>query len=97
VDGKKLLVYLSAVVNDSRCPADVICVRAGDVTVVLELATQEAGTTKAEVKFEGGRTTVNQGAYGIVVTDVQPYPYAAGTPIAASDYVVTLVVEDAAS
>lgn len=93
VDGGRLLVHLSAVVNDSRCPADVVCVRAGDVTAVLEMTSQDAGTTRAEVKFELDRPTAVHGAYRVVVADVQPYPRSAGTPIAAADYVVSVVVE----
>ena len=97
VDGGGLLVHLSEVTNDSRCPADVVCVWAGDVTVVLEMATYKAASIRAEVKFQGNRPAIDHGTYRIVVTDVQPYPYAAGTPIAAADYVVSLIVEDAAS
>lgn len=92
-DGGRLLVHLSAVVNDSRCPADVVCVRAGDVTAVLEMASQEAGTTRAEVKFESDRAAAVHGTYRVLVTGVQPYPRLAGTPVAAADYVVTMVVE----
>lgn len=93
VDEGRLLVYLSAVVNDSRCPADVVCVRAGDVTAVLEMTSQDAGTTRAEVKFELDRPAAVHSPYRVVVADVQPYPRFAGTPIAAADYVVTMVVE----
>jgi hypothetical protein len=80
VDEGRLLVHLSAVVNDSRCPADVVCVRAGDVTAVLEMTSHDAGTTRAEVKFELDRPTAVHGAYPVVVADVQPYPRSAGTP-----------------
>lgn len=93
VDGGQLLIHLSAVVNDSRCPADVVCVRAGDVTAVLEMTSQEAGTTRADVKFQSDRPAVIHSTYRVVVADVQPYPQFASMPIAAADYVVTMVVE----
>lgn len=95
VDGARLLVHLSAVSNDSRCPADVVCVHAGSVTVRLELVTQLAGTTGAEIVFQADRAAATHGGYLIAVTGVQPYPLTAGTPIAGADYVVSLVVERA--
>jgi hypothetical protein len=96
IDDAHLLVHLSEVRDDSRCPADVVCVRAGDVTVVLQLATQQAGSATVELKFESAPLTTTHGGYRVTITAVQPYPFAAGTPIPASEYVVSLVVEKAA-
>lgn len=95
VDGGRLLIHLSVVGNDSRCPADVVCIHAGSVIATIEMASEKAGSTRADIDFKSSPTSTTHGSYEIVVTDVQPYPMAAGTPIAAGDYIVSMVVENA--
>lgn len=95
VDGGRLLVHLSAVINDSRCPTDVVCIHAGSVTATLQLASQQGGTTSHDLEFKLSPASAVHGEYRVVVTGVEPYPTAAGGAMAAADYSVSLVVENA--
>jgi hypothetical protein len=50
-----LTVRFSAVVEDSRCPMGVTCVRAGEARVHLELRAPGAGADEVIVATEGGQ------------------------------------------
>ncbi len=77
--------------NDSRCPAGVQCIRAGDVALRF-VATDPAGaTTDLSVRFGEGDARTAAGPHTIEVIAVAPAPVA-GRPIAPADYRVTVVV-----
>ena len=80
-----LRVVFLGVVNDSRCPADAICVQAGDAVVALRV-----GTAEVQLRSASAPESV-VGIYRVRVTRVEPYPFAS-QPIAPADYRVTLVV-----
>lgn len=79
------------VTEDSRCPSDVQCVWAGQVTIVVQVYKNEqkvgnfslSSLTKPEITV---------GGYSIKLTNVISAPKISGQPIEISDYVVTLVV-----
>jgi len=93
VSGESLRIKLLNVSGDSRCPSDVECVWAGQVTVTLEVSTdnpESHGTlnlTHSVIK-----TAKDFGIYSIGVLKVSPWPASYRGPIKQSDYVVTLSV-----
>jgi hypothetical protein len=82
---------LVGVPQDSRCPANVFCIRAGDVTVDL-LAAASSGNVPLSLTVDPtGSASASFGTYTVTVTNVAPYPMTPGT-IDQADYIVTLVV-----
>lgn len=72
------------VLEDSRCPADVVCIQAGTVRV-RALVTYAKGEEEREFKL-GQAASV--GGVEATLVDVKPYPYA-GKPTAPADYEFT--------
>jgi hypothetical protein len=83
------------VTQDSRCPSDVVCVRAGDVTVELSAisANGNSGTFTPTIDT-AGEVTVRFDRYDIKMSNVQPYPVSTGT-IEQKDYTINVLVEPA--
>lgn len=63
-------------IADSRCPADVRCVWAGEATVVVTFT--GAGDARTDTLHLQKRRALDYGGHQIRVTDVQPYPRSAG-------------------
>jgi len=60
-------------IADSRCPADVTCVRAGEAVVSLRLS--GAGADRRDTLRIGGEPRqTSYGAHEIMLVDVRPYP-----------------------
>ncbi len=80
------------VVQDSRCPTDVTCIRAGDVT--LRLATANAnGVTTVELTIgDRGEPTASFDGLTVTLLEVAPIPRSTGT-IDPASYRATLIVE----
>ena len=87
-------VRFHAVLSESRCPSDVVCVTAGEVTVILRIIeTLDSGNT---LRSDFGLTLLGtdisyfeyKGIYYRLV-DVAPYPIAIG-PADEEDYVITV-------
>ena len=77
-DGVNTLVFLD-VVNDSRCPADAVCVTGGQVQVAFEMsgpATQLQFVLTQGDLHNDDTTTLDLGGVVIELSDVQPYPLA---------------------
>ncbi|HKR37860.1 MAG TPA: hypothetical protein VJT10_23665 [Steroidobacteraceae bacterium] len=87
LEAEKLEVQFVGIATDSRCPADVTCVWAGEV--VARLAIRSDGkTTQHEVKENESAT-----ADGFTVTVLQVLPARSSSqPIAAADYRATLKI-----
>lgn len=81
-DGVKIVPL--AVVEDSRCPADAVCVQQG--TVRLRTLLGDAETT-----FELNQSVRHSGKT-ITLVAVRPYPYASQSAIAQSDYRFTFSI-----
>jgi len=87
-------VKLLNVTNDSRCPSDVVCVWAGQVSVTLNIT--ENGKNLGDVTLTLGVSNPdlavkNIGDYSVKVIAVNPYPISTHK-IEPSEYIVTLVV-----
>ena len=97
VDDGILLVTFLAVVSDSRCPADVVCVWQGDAAMLfhLESPRSEAPTGVVDtLHTELQPRAANYLGYAVRVNGLLPYPYSSDEP-GARDYRVSLVVEKA--
>ena len=90
-----LTIGFTGVTNDSRCPIDVVCIRAGDATLRLTLRRAPQPATVVEVKTPGLPDAVYDG-YSIEVRTLLPAPRAA-TPTDPNSYIATLVVDRASS
>lgn len=91
-----LTLRFVSVLEDSRCPADVQCIWAGRVVVVIEARADEEAPQELTLGLPGGITPDAPeqqalGAYTIRLVSVDPYPATSGGP--PLDYVVTLIVE----
>lgn len=75
------------VLEDSRCPIDVVCIQAGTVRVQARLV---SGLGTAQQEFKLGQAVTTE-AEEITLTAVSPVPKA-GVKIAESDYVFTFTV-----
>ncbi len=82
-------VILQSVVSDSRCPEDVICIWAGEVSVRVMLSYDGKSVTK-EMKL-GGIGEVFEG-FQVYVTKVTPATNSK-KPIKSGDYEVTFHIE----
>jgi hypothetical protein len=84
---QKLEVHFAGIENDSRCPADVACVWAGEV--IVQLAVRSDGKSTQHSVRESQSTTVD--GYTIAVLQVLP-ARSSSARIAPADYRVTLKV-----
>ncbi|MBX4210434.1 hypothetical protein KW783_00480 [Candidatus Parcubacteria bacterium] len=83
-------VKLTKIVQDSRCAADVTCIRAGDVTIELE---GHVGTVKKTISVNSANTKpVEYNGYFISITSIEPLKAKAGTAIKQSDYKIELTI-----
>ncbi len=80
------------VVNDSRCPTGVNCIRAGEATVFF--LTADGRRRELEVPAGSkGNPGINLGDYRILVESVDPYPTADAPKTLPEDYRIRLRVE----
>ena len=64
------LISFTGVPEDSRCPTDAACVRAGEAVVVLGVA----GTSVRVAVPRDGSATATAAGYDVTVSDVSPLP-----------------------
>ena len=88
--GTDLQVSFEKVVEDSRCPADVVCIQAGDVVVALQ-ARWKDGASDFQLRTAGGRNAAVAGAYHVRLVRVHPEANTSH-PIASGDYRAVLEV-----
>ena len=100
IESADLLVRFFNVTEDSRCPADVQCIWAGQVTVVIEV---KQNTTNAPLgNFSLTRTggsileTPTVGGYDVLLVRVDPYPISTRT-LQLSDYAITLLIDSSSA
>ncbi len=83
------------IVQDSRCPADAMCVWAGQVQVLLQVT---HGTERFQYTLtlgemsEGQINSIAVDGYVITLTQVNPYPLAS-QPTNPGDYKITLDIQ----
>jgi hypothetical protein len=77
------------VTSDSRCPANAICVTAGDATVRVDLSRR--GTSSSQELHTASKQPVTANDLTIELVEVAPYPFSF-SPIDPAAYRVTLRV-----
>lgn len=82
-----LSVKFVRVTSDTRCPANALCIQAGDVFVALE-TTVLIGRRAFELQLDPAKRGTTHGTYSIELQEVNPYPF--GQPIKPEDYRVKL-------
>ncbi|MDA1062155.1 MAG: hypothetical protein O2895_04505 [Chloroflexi bacterium] len=83
-------LHVTAVLQDSRCPSDAVCVWAGEVVVAfLLILFPDSHITRSIVVSPGGSASAFLYEFRLTVLEVRPQPTTAG-PIAQSDYRVTV-------
>jgi hypothetical protein len=94
VKKERLRIKFVAVEEDSRCPANVTCVWAGNAAVRLELSTDGRDRESLTLNTAKSSTLVGERqyrGYRVRLLGLNPYPQSA-QKIAAHDYVVTLLI-----
>jgi hypothetical protein len=92
IDGEKLIIKFKAVLEDSRCPINVVCVWAGNGKVEFE-ALDTDGQNKSVIlntEEEPGEITLKR--HKLKLISLNP-PRIDGVSISPGDYSVTLLVE----
>ena len=83
-----LSVKFLGVTIDTRCPANALCIQAGDAYVALEASTL-LGARDFELQLlNPTKKGTTHGSYSIELQEVSPYPF--GEPIKPADYRVKL-------
>jgi hypothetical protein len=91
IETADLDLTFAKVTEDSRCPSDVTCIWAGQVSIVVDVTAPD-GSGQLTLTLSGGQSEAKSfGDYSIRLADVQPYPVST-KKLAPSDYVATLVV-----
>lgn len=77
------------VVEDSRCPASVVCVWSGDGAVLMEVAPLNGDSKETVLHTNIDPSSISLGKAELRLVKLDPYPAAPGS-IAPDAYVVTL-------
>lgn len=88
--GTAFAVRFQALLADSRCPSDVVCVWEGEGKVELGLTMGDGPTVPVELNTLGPRTATYAG-FTITLLALDPYPVST-QPHVPGDYVVALRV-----
>jgi hypothetical protein len=79
LDEERLAISFARVLEDSRCPAGVQCITAGNAVVGLILHERGESTRMVELNTHTAPRTVSHEGYVITVVDLRPLP-ASGDP-----------------
>lgn len=90
VDDGRLTVGFQDVTEDSRCPTDVQCVRAGEAVVVLQMTEEGREPALVTLRTTEGKQTGTYGAYTVALRNLDPKPRSGGSP--PETYLATLEV-----
>jgi len=96
IESKNIKLRFLNVTEDSRCPADAVCVWEGQVTVLLNVMHGERELGDFDLTIRGGDENLaikTFNGYSIKLVQVDPYPFAS-QPTELTDYVVTLLVSE---
>ena len=90
LDGRRLVVGFSDLLDESRCPANVTCVWQGNAAVRLSLAVQ--GERSAPVLNTGKEPrAATVGSYAVELVNVEPYPGTVPTDVRIAPSVIVRV------
>jgi len=91
VEGAAIGVQFVQVTNDSRCPADALCIQGGDAIVHIRVL-DGGGTANYELHTGDARQSIAvHRDFTIQLVRLDPYPFSA-RPIDPSEYRATLLV-----
>ena len=91
VEGASIGLQFVQVTNDSRCPADVLCIQGGDAIVHVRVL-EGGGPANYELHTGDARQSVTvYRDFTIRLVRLEPYPFSSRT-IDPSDYRATLLV-----
>jgi hypothetical protein len=91
VPDTSLSLRFTGVPNDSRCPADALCIQFGEAVVALE-ALRGSSTTQLQLRTSEVGRVADVANYRLVLSTLLPYPYS-NRPIDPADYRATVRVE----
>lgn len=94
VSGTGLTVRFERVVNDSRCPANALCITAGDAEIALSVRRAGRPAEGLSLRIAGGGSRAELGDWVLSFTQLSPYPFTDRT-IAPGDYRATFRVDPA--
>ena len=86
-----LLIKFDTVRSDSRCPMDVMCVRAGEAVIAVTLSTVGEIGVGRELDTTPARSSTAFLNFTITLTQLQPYPRS-DRQTRPEDYVATFIV-----
>jgi hypothetical protein len=89
VEDVRVTVRFNGVSDDSRCPADAVCILGGDAIVHVTATSRQ--TSRDYELHTGSMRPVQHDGLTISLVQLQPYPFSART-IAPGDYRATLRV-----
>ena len=89
-----ITVKFLKVTEDSRCPSDVVCIWAGQVSALVNVNNngKDIGDIKLTLGANKDDAVKDIGGYYLKLLEVKPYPIST-KKIEPSEYVVTLVVK----
>jgi hypothetical protein len=91
-----LTVRFDRVVNDSRCPANALCITGGEAEVALTVGRAGRPGDSLALRTAETRNRAEVGDWVLSLIQLAPYPFSSD-PIAAGDYRATLRLDPVAS
>lgn len=91
---ERFRIKFAAVKEDSRCPADVKCIWAGNAAIQLVVSVGGSGGQSLALNTNGMSSLPGEGhyrGYKVRLVELSPYPRTS-RKIAAKDYIATLLV-----
>ena len=96
IDGEKLIIKFKAVLEDSRCPVNVVCVWAGNGKVEFEILDIDGQNKTVTLNTEEEPRVTTLKGHNLKLISLNP-PRIDGVSISPGDYSVTLLVEKKSS
>lgn len=94
VEAAAMRVTFRSVVRDSRCPADVLCVWAGEAVLAFDVRRTDADGSSHQLTTTPSKSAAMIGSYRLELEQVTPYRFVS-IPIEPEDYRATLRVSSA--
>jgi hypothetical protein len=97
INSEKIDITFTGLIEDSRCPSDVVCIQAGQATIEVSVMVNgtDAGRQNLTVGPRGNESATF-GQYLVRLEKLDPYPVST-KQTAQEDYVATLVVSKASA
>ena len=92
VSGTGLRVRFDRVLSDSRCPADAICITAGEGVVAVAVSRDGRPAEDVSLRTDGPGSRAVVGDWALSLTKLDPYPLAS-RPTPAGDYKASFRVD----